>query len=74
MITVSTTSPAEAQFVTHVLRDGLPAGVGWSVYLNGTLHDERSGQPADTEWPSQEERRLWEHEPGLRSTGARRCR
>ena len=56
MITVSTTSPAEARFAAGALRDGLPDGVPWSVYLNGRLHDERPARP-EAEWPSREERR-----------------
>lgn len=57
MITVSTTSAGEARAVSGALRDALPAGVEYAVYLNGTLYDERSVHPRDREWPSQEEQR-----------------
>lgn len=57
MITVSTTSPAEARLAASALRDGLPAGMPWSVYLNGKLHDERPGGLQAAEWPPQAEER-----------------
>lgn len=57
MITVSTTSRAEAEYVARVLRDGLPGTVPYSVYLNGKSYAERESSPADREWPPETEER-----------------
>lgn len=57
MITVSTTSPAEARLAAEAMQDGMPPDVAWSVYLNGALHTEHGAppvHPADDRWPAPE--------------------
>jgi hypothetical protein len=45
MITVSTTSPHEAEVVSGALTAGVPPSMGWEVYLRGKLFRSREASP-----------------------------
>lgn len=67
MITVSTTSPHEAEVVSGALTAGVPQSMGWEVYLRGKLFRSREAvSPAEMPgWPREAEHRFGQQEQRL---------